>query len=250
MRPGAADAQKETPMNRFAIPLIAVAAASAPAAAAEVQIAATGPVVELTINESVEAAPDIATVGAGVTTQARTAVEAMRANATAMTSVVERIKQLGVAERDIQTSGINLGAMYDYNQQTQRQVFRGYQASNRVSVKLRDIQRTGEVLDALVAAGATDLSGPDWSIDDDSAARAQARGAAVERGQAQALEYARLAGYSGLRLLEINETLVPSRPMPMVQQMARAEAADASTPVQPGMVEASVTVTVKYEMTR
>jgi uncharacterized protein YggE len=250
MRPGAADAQKETPMNRFAIPLIAVAAVAAPAAAAEVQIAATGPVVELTINESVEAAPDIATVGAGVTTQARTAVEAMRANATAMTAVVERIKQLGVAERDIQTSGINLGAMYDYNQQTQRQVFRGYQASNRVSVKLRDIQRTGEVLDALVAAGATDLSGPDWSIDDDSAARAQARSAAVERGRAQALEYARLAGYSGLRLLEINETLVPSRPMPMVQQMARAEAADASTPVQPGMVEASVTVTVKYEMTR
>ena len=237
-------------MNRFAIPLIAAAAVAAPAAAAEVQIAATGPVVELTINESVEAAPDIATVGAGVTTQARTAVEAMRANAREMTSVVERIKQLGVAERDIQTSGINLGAMYDYNQQTQRQVFRGYQASNRVSVKLRDIQRTGEVLDALVAAGATDLSGPDWSIDDDTAARAQARSAAVERARAQALEYTRFAGYSGLRLLEINETMVPSQPMPMMRQMAVAEAADASTPVQPGMVEAGVTVTVKYEMTR
>jgi uncharacterized protein YggE len=155
-------------MNRFAIPLIAAAAVAAPAAAAEVQIQAQGPVVEQTVNESVEAAPDIATVSAGVTTQAKTAVEAMRANATAMTAVVARIKALGVAERDIQTSGISLGAMYDYNQQTQRQVFRGYQASNRVSVKLRDIQRTGEVLDALVAAGATDLSGPDWSIDDDS----------------------------------------------------------------------------------
>jgi uncharacterized protein YggE len=251
MRSGAADAHKETVcMNRFAITLLAATAIATPALGAEVQIQAQGPVVELTVNESVEAAPDLATVSAGVTTQARTAVEAMRANAREMTSVVDRIKQLGVAERDIQTSGISLGAMYDYNQQTQRQVFRGYQASNRVSVKLGDIQRTGEVLDALVAAGATDLGGPDWSIDDDTAARGQARTAAVKRAQAQALEYARLTGYSGLRLLEINETMMPSRPMPMMRQMAVAEAADASTPVQPGMVEAAVTVTVKYEMTR
>ena len=237
-------------MNRFAISLLAATAIAAPAAAAEVQIQAQGPVVELTVNESVEAAPDIATVSAGVTTQARTAVEAMRANAQSMTSVIDRIKALGVAERDIQTSGISLGAMYDYDQSTQRQVFRGYQASNRVSVRLRDIQRTGEVLDALVAAGATDLGGPEWSIDDDTAARAQARSAAMERARAQALEYARLAGYSDLRLLEINETVAPSRPMPIIAQMARAEAADASTPVRPGMVEATVIVTVKYELTR
>lgn len=237
-------------MNRFAVSLIAATALASPVAAAEVQIQAQGPVVELTVSESVEAAPDIATVSAGVTTQANTAVEAMRTNARAMTVVVERIKQLGVAERDIQTSGISLGAMYDYNQQTQRQVFRGYQASNRVSVKLRDIQKTGEVLDALVAAGATDLGGPDWSIDDDTTARAQARTAAIRQAQAQALEYARLSGYSGVRLLEINETMMPMRPMPMMRQMAVAEAADASTPVQPGMVQSSVNVTVKYEMTR
>ena len=239
-------------MIRLAVPLIAAAAMAAPAAAAEVQIAASGPVVELSVTETVEAEPDIVTVSAGVTTQARTAVEAMRTNATAMTAVVDRIKALGVPERDIQTSGINLGAMYDYNQQTQRQVFRGYQVSNRVSVKLRNIDRTGEVLDALVAAGATDLGGPDWSIDDDTAARAQARRTAVETARAQALEYARMAGYQNLRLLEINETIIPRQPMPlMMRQMARAEAGDAaSTPVQPGMVQTAVTVTVKYEMTR
>lgn len=236
-------------MIRLALPLLAAAAVAAPAAAAEVQIAATGPVVELTVNESVEAAPDIATVSAGVTTQASTAVEAMRTNAGAMSAVVNRIKQLGIAERDIQTTGISLGAMYDYNQQTQRQVFRGYQASNRVSVKLRDIDRTGQVLDALVAAGATDLGGPDWSIDDDTAARAQARRAAFAKARAQALEYARMAGYSDLRLLEVNESIVSRQPVPMFREVA-AQAADATTPVQPGMVQTGVTVTVKYEMTR
>jgi uncharacterized protein YggE len=236
-------------MNRYALPLVAVSALAAPATAAEIQIAATGPVIELSVTESVQAEPDIATVGAGVTTQAQTAVEAMRANAAAMTAVVARIKALGVDERDIQTTGINLGAQYDYDQEARRQVFRGYQASNRVSVKLRDIQRTGEVLDALVAAGATDLSGPDWSIDDDTAARAQARRAAFDTANAQAREYARMAGYTDVRLLEINETVAVRPPMPMMR-LEMAQAADASTPVQPGMVEAGVTVTVKYEMTR
>ena len=236
-------------MHRYA-PLLVAATILATPAAAEVQVTTNGPIVELTVNESVEAEPDIVTVSAGVTTQARTAVEAMRTNATAMKAVVDRIKALGIAERDIQTTGISLGAMFDYNQQTQRQVLRGYQASNRVSVKLRDIQRTGVVLDALVAAGATDLGGPDWSIDDDTAARAQARRQAMETARAQALDYARGAGFSDIRLLEVSEQIAPQRPMPMMR-MAQAEVADAaSTPVQPGMVEAGVTVRVTYELTR
>jgi uncharacterized protein YggE len=237
------------PMIRYALPVLAAAAFAVPAAAA-VEITASGPVVELTVHENVELEPDIVNVGAGVTSQAATAVEAMRANAQAMTAVVERIKQLGIAERDIQTAGINLGAMYDYDQEARRQVFRGYQASNRVSVKLRDIDRTGPVLDALVAAGATDLSGPEFSVDDDSAARAQARRTAMETARAQALDYARSAGFTDVRLLEIRESVAMQPPMPMLREV-RAQAADAaSTPVQPGLVQAGVTVTVSYELTR
>ena len=236
-------------MTRYVLPLLAATVLATPAAA-EVQVTNSGPVVELTINENVEAEPDLVTLGAGVTTQARTAVEAMRANATQMNAVIERIKALGIPERDIQTTGISLGAMYDYNQQTQRQVFRGYQASNRVSIKLRAIDRTGEVLDSLVAAGATDLSGPDWSIDDDTAARAQARRQAMETARAQALEYARAAGFSDIRLLEVSETIAPQPPMPYLRNVARAEVAQAASPVQPGLVQAGVTVRVTYEMTR
>jgi len=235
-------------MNRYVLPLLAASALAAPAAA-EVQVSSAGPVVELAVTEAVEAEPDIATVGAGVTTQARTAVEAMRANATQMTAVIDRIKALGIPARDIQTTGINLGAMFDYDQASRRQVFRGYQASNRVSVKLRNVQGTGEVLDALVAAGATDLSGPDWSIDDDTAARAQARRKAMETARSQVLEYAAAAGYRDIRLLEISETIARQPPMPFVGAV-RAEVAQAATPVQPGMVQASVTIQVTYEMTR
>ncbi len=234
-------------MNKFFIPVVALSALGAPAMAAEVQIAATGPVVELTVTEAVEAEPDIVEVGAGVSTLAPTAVEAMRQNSTQMQAVVNRLKQLRVPEKDIQTVGISLGAQYDYDQETRQQVFRGYQASNRVNVKLHDIQRTGEVLDALVAAGATDLSGPSWSVDDDTAARSQARSAAMETARARAAEYARMAGYADVRLLEISETFSQPRGMPMYRSAVVQDAA-AARPVQPGLVETSVTVTVKYEL--
>jgi len=245
-------------MRHFAQPIVAspliaaaiAAIAVAPASAAEVQIASTGPIVELTATESVEAEPDLVRVGAGVTSEAQTAVEAMRLNAQAMSAVVEKIRQLGIAERDIQTTGISLGARYDYDQATQRQVFRGYQASNRVSIRLREIDRTGPVLDALVAAGATDLSGPEFSVENNKEAKAQARTTAMETLREQALSYARMAGYGDIRLLRIEEGDAVQPPRPMMRVAAAEAAYDKATPVQPGLVEQSVTVTVTYELVR
>lgn len=236
-------------MTRILLPITLAAAAASPAVAAEIHVTSQGPVVELSVTETVKARPDIATVSAGVTTQAPTAVEAMRLNAAAMDKVVQRIRSLGIAGDDIQTTGIDLGAQYDYDQTRRRQVFRGYHASNRVSVILRKVPDTGRILDALVAAGATDISGPAFSIDDDTAPRAQARKAALDKARAQAEEYARWAGYSGVRLLQVSEMVNPGHPIPMVQM--RAVAAEAkSTPVEPGLVGTMVTVNVTYEMTR
>ncbi len=231
----------------------ALAGLASGAQAAEVQIAASGPVVELTVMEEVDTAPDLVTISAGVQTEAQTAVAALRQNSVEMRRVIERIKALGIADRDIQTTGINVNARYDYDQASQRQIFRGYMATNRVSVKLRKVDRTGEVLDALVAAGANEINGPDFSLEDDEAAKAQARASAMKRAQAQAQEYARLAGYSGLRLLEINETITGNGPMPMQREKGSAIVVSGSrmdAPVQPGEVSTGVNVTVKYEMTR
>lgn len=236
-------------MKRYAFALLASTLVAAPAAAAEVQIQATGPVVELSVSETVKSRPDIAEVSAGVSTRAPTAVAAMQQNAQAMTAVVARLKALGIAEDDIQTAGISLNPQYDYNSNTQSQVFRGYVASNRVSVKLRQVANTGTVLDALVAAGANDIGGPVFSVDDDSAQRDEARRNALQRAQAQASEYARLSGYTGVRLLEISESLAGFQPpMPYAVKLEAAQAA--STPVQPGLVGTVVNLTVKYELTR
>lgn len=228
----------------FALPALAIPAA---AIAAEVEIEAEGPVIELSVYESVTAAPDLVTIGAGVSTEAPSAVEAMQQNAAAMQRVIARIRALGVEDQDIQTTGINLNAQYDYDRENQRQVFRGYQVSNRVSVKLRDIEGTGAALDALVAAGATDLSGPSFSIEDDEAAKDLARSRAVERAQQRAQAYAAMLGYDEVRVLAVSEVIEGRSQMPQMEM--RMLAADAAaTPVQPGQVSTGVNITIKYEM--
>lgn len=238
-------------MIRHSLALASAAALVLPvaASAAQIEIEAEGPVIELSVYESVSASPDLVTIGAGVSTEAPTAVEAMRQNAAEMQRVIARIRSLGVAEEDIQTTGINLNAQYDYDRENQRQVFRGYQVSNRVSVKLREIEETGAVLDALVSAGATDLSGPSFSIEDDEGAKDLARERAIERAQKRAESYARMLGYDEVRVLEINEAI---QGRGMVTEMAMrslaSDAAPTSTPVQPGQVSTGVSITIKYEM--
>jgi uncharacterized protein YggE len=239
-------------MMKPAIAFIAASALTLPAAAlaANVDIAATGPVVELNVYESIDVAPDTATIGAGVTTEAATATEALRLNSAEMQKVIARIKALGVAEKDIQTTGINLNARYDYDQATQRQVFRGYMASNRVSVILRKIDDTGRVLDALVVAGANDINGPSFSIDDDTAAKDAARKRAVERAQAQAKAYATMLGYDGAKVLAISEGLTGNSPMPQMAEMRLSATKSDAAPVQPGMVQAGVNISITYELVK
>lgn len=242
-------------LTRSALPLTAMAMmAGVPAQATQVQIQATGPVIELSVTEQVESEPDMVTMSAGVTTRAPTAVEALRQNSRDMRAVIERLEALGIAERDIQTSGISLNADFDFDREQRRQIFRGYEVSNRVSVKLDDIDDVGAILDSLVEAGATDLSGPDFGLDDDTDERAAARARAVERAQAQAQEYAALAGYDSVRLLSIGENIrESSRPMPRQRGeaiMVTGSAVDQSAPVRPGLIGTSVTINVQYEMTR
>ncbi|MDG6079995.1 DUF541 domain-containing protein [Erythrobacter litoralis] len=231
----------------------ALAGFASAAHAAEVRIAASGPVVDLTVMEEVDAAPDLVTISAGVQTDADTAVSALRQNSEEMRNVIERIRSLGIADEDIQTTGISVNARYDFDQANRRQIFLGYTASNRVSVKLREVDDTGEVLDALVSAGANEINGPSFSLENDEELKAQARSSAMERAESQAMEYARLAGFSGLRLLEVNETITGNMPMPATLDAAQNIVVTGSrvkAPVQPGQVTIGVTVTVKYEMTR
>ena len=223
-----------------------------PAFAAEIQIPVENPVVELTITETVQSAPDTANVGAGVTVRAPTAAQALRLNAEQMEKVIARLRQLGIAREDIQTANFSLNAQYRYNSDGTDPTFTGYDASNQVNVKLRSLEKLGATLDALVLVGANNVYGPNFSLEKDADARQAGRKAAFERGRTQAIDYARMAGFNGIRLLEVSETYAAMGPMlggggAIVVTSAKAES---TTPVEPGSVGTMVTVTTKYEMTR
>jgi uncharacterized protein YggE len=192
--------------------------------------------------------PDVATLSTGVVTQAADANSAMRANAAQMDKVMAAIRAAGIAERDIQTSGINLNPQYKYTE-NQPPAITGYQASNTVSLKVRDIGKLGKVLDALVASGANQVNGPSFEIDKPEAAYDEARRGALEKAQARARMYADALGLKVRRIVSIDEGggFQPPRPMPMMAMAARSEKAY-DTAVSPGETTLTANLEVVFEL--
>lgn len=218
------------------------------AMATQVTIATTNPVIDLTISEAVETKPDIAIFSTGVQTMAPTASEAVRQNNVQMASVVARLKKLGIADKDIQTTQISLSQQFDYRDG--QQIFKGFQASNMVNAKLRDLKKLSAFLDALAVDGATNFNGPTFSIDDDSKFKEAARDKAWATAMARAKSMARKAGYTDVRVLRVEEAdnQGGGYPMPM---MARAmDASEKSTPISPGELSIGASLSFTFEMVK
>jgi len=225
------------------------AMASTSAMATQVNITATNPVIDLTVTETVETQPDIATFSTGVQTTGPTASEAVRANNVQMASVVARLKKLGIADRDIQTTQINLNQQFDYRDG--KQIFIGYQASNMVNAKLRDLKKLGAFLDALAVDGATNFNGPVFGLDDDRKYRAAARDEVWAAALARAKNIARKAGYSDVRVLRVEETdnnMGNYPPMPMA--VRAMDASEKTTPISPGEISVAATTSFTFEMVK
>jgi uncharacterized protein YggE len=208
----------------------------------------TGTRLDVVATGEVTRVPDVARINAGVVTQASTATEAIRLNAQQMSKVVAALKRAGVADRDVQTSSINLNPDYRYAE-NQPPVLTGYRASNEVSVRFRKIADTGEILDALVAQGANQINGPMLEIDKPEAAMDEARQAAIQMARSRAELYARAIGKTVGRILAISESgaAQPPYPMPMVRQMASQDAR-AESKIVPGEQTLSVTLSVTFEL--
>jgi len=243
-------------MPSFAILGAAVIGLSAPAALAQstsaapmqVHAMAARPALNLSAHGEVKVAPDMATITFGVMTEAPTAQAAMADNARRMTEVFAALRRAGIEERDIQTSGLTLSAQYDY-QQNEPPRLRGYQASNRVTVSIMDLDEVGTVADAVVAAGVNQIDGIGFGLRDPGAAEDQARVLAVRALQDKARLYARALGVElgGIRSLNEGGGYSPPPPMP-VFAMARMEMADASTPVAAGQLTVRIDITGTYDL--
>jgi len=202
----------------------------------------------IAVHAEVRNAPDIATIGAGVVTQSQTAKTATSDNAQRMTAVFDALKQAGIEPRDLQTTGIRLQPQYAYEQGKAPRLT-GYQANNTVTVKLRQLERVGPVLDALVASGANEISGPAFSIDDPEQALDGARKEAIAKAMARAKLYAEAAGMKVTRLARIEEGGGGLQPLPIPVPMRQA-ALKADTPIAPGEVTLGVNLDVTFELAK
>ena len=192
--------------------------------------------------------PDVATISAGVVTQAADANAAMRDNATQMDKAMAAIRAAGVAARDVQTAGISVQPQYRYAE-NQPPAITGYQASNTVNLKVRDIGKLGKVLDALVASGANQVNGPAFEVDKPDAAYDEARIAALHKAEARAKTYADAMGLRVRRVVSINEGGSMPPPMPMMRAQAM-DVASKETSVSPGETVLPVRLDVVFELGR
>jgi uncharacterized protein YggE len=249
-------------MKRFALSaMLALGAALAQPALAQ----QTGPLpaIEqghtlLTVSAEgrVDRAPNLAVFSAGVTTQGKSAGEALGANSTAMTRVIAALKRAGIADRDIQTSNLSINPVYseprrlpDGSMERKAPEIVGYQVSNTVSVRQRKLGDYGKVIDTLVSAGANQVNGPSFQLDEPDAALDAARTEAMAKARARAELYARAAGLRVARIVSISESggYAPP-PMPVMYRMAAEAAPAAPPPVAAGEVSLSAHVTVQFEL--
>jgi len=189
------------------------------------------------------ARPDTAEVSAGVVTQAPTAGQALTQNSVALDRVLKAVTALGIADRDVQTATINVTPMRRQGrQEPQPPEIVGYEVSNQVRIKVRDLSILGRVLDALVGQGANVLGGISFSVADPAPILDQARMRAMADARRRADVYAQAAGVKVGPVLSIREA-APG--IPRFAEMSRTLALSA-VPVAPGQQEFQASVTVTY----
>ncbi len=226
--------------------MAAVAMVPAAAGAEISQTPISGTRLDVTARGDVLRVPDIAVISAGVTTNAPDAAGALRDNASRMSRVLAALKRAGVADKDITTSSISLSPQYRYVE-NQAPVIVGYQASNQVTVRFRDIGKSGAILDLLVKEGSNQISGPTLTIDKPEAAQDEARIAAIKAARARANLYATTLGLKVARIVSISESEGYSGgPMPVMA--VRSMDSAAKTEIMPGEQAISVNVSVVFEL--
>lgn len=232
----------------FAFALLAIAATAAPAFADEARVP---PSLTVTGEGSVSATPDIAIVSSGVVTQAQTAAAALKANAAAMTKVLAAVKQAGIEERDVATSGIGVQPQYDYgndssNPRSPRLV--GYEVRNVVTIRSRNVDRAGDLVDGLVQAGSNQIEGLSFDVSDRNEKLDEARRDAVADARRKAELYATAAGVKLGAPLSIEETGGLEEPVRPFAMRAKAMDAAAATPIAKGEQELRARVVVRWKL--
>ncbi|WP_170475586.1 SIMPL domain-containing protein [Ruegeria arenilitoris] len=220
---------------------LTAAVAAMPAYAEERRIIVNG-------TGTVLAAPDMATITLGVTNQDEQAANAMAATSAAVTQILNRLEEMGLEARDIQTRDLSLNPVWSgrNGQSGERPEITGFTASNRVVIRVRDLDGLGEIMDAVIKDGANDFGGLSFSIQEPKPMEADARAKAVSDATAKANQLAQAAGVTLGSVVSISDHAMGLRPVAQMREMSMMDAA--TVPVAGGEVSVSVNVTMEFEI--
>jgi len=200
--------------------------------------------ITITATGSVSVKPDEAAINIGVSNSSRSAKDAVAANTAAMGPLVAALKGAGIEEKDIQTTNFNVQPTYEYTQDGKPPKLTGYQVNNTVAVRVRKIERLGDILDLAVGQGSNQIGGISFTVSKAEELKDEARKDAVANATRMAKVYAEAAGVT-LGDVEAIAESSSARPYgPPVVAMARAKAASAPPPIEAGeqTLEAEVTM--------
>jgi hypothetical protein len=193
--------------------------------------------------------PDVANINIGVETVAASVQQAVNDNKAKMTKLLDALQSLGIADKDIQTS--------NYGVYTERQAVPvpdgkgdqgpvSYHVTNQVNVIVRDVNKLGDVLDKVVAAGANNIYGVNFSVADTSKLEDDARAKAIANAKDRAASLAKLTGVTLSDVMNVSEVLSGSGPVYGVMESAKMGLGGGGTPIQPGELEVNMSVQVTF----
>jgi uncharacterized protein YggE len=218
---------------------------------APAQAAAEETTPKRTINVSgqskVSVSPDFATITLGVVTEDKDAKAAQKANAVAMDKVIASIKALGISEDDIRTVNYSISPKYDYNKETGSSNIVGYTVSNNVNVTVKDIDKTGSVIDAAADSGVNTSSSISFGVSDYEDYYNTALKNAVTAAKKKANTIADALGIKLKDPVTVNENGGYNALTNYAVYDMRAEGLNAATPIQAGSIEISANVSIVYE---
>ena len=224
--------------------LVILAAMAAPLSAEEKSMERT---ITVSATGTVSAEPDEASIATGVSSEAKSARDALTKNTEAMKKVIAELKTQGVEPKDIQTTQFSVEPVYVYPKEGQPPVVTGYRVTNMVSVRVRDLDKLGGVLDQLVTVGANQVNGMTFNVSKADAFKDEARKEAMANALRRAKLLAAAGGAEVGEVLQISEDVATFNPQPVMFSRAKAMAAEAA-PVERGSQELEARVTVTWKL--
>lgn len=229
-------------LGAIVVAIAALSAHAGPTTAAEGDSTPMPHTITVSGTGKVTIVPDIAHVSLGVTITQPTVKAVRAAAASAMTKVIAAVKAQGIADADVQTSGLNLYPQYS-NSSPNRVT--GYTMSEQIQITIRDLDKTGDVVDAAAADGATNVNGVSFDVANPAKAMDDARGAAIAAARTSAQAMAAAGNVTLGAVVSMTDASV-SQPYPIPYAMASGVAKDAATPIQVGTQDVSAVVQVVF----